>query len=462
MKRLSTPQALVSACALLEAHCGLVLAPSQALAETLAERLRATGRTVDDYLAFVAVPAGRDELQALASPLTIGESYFLRHEAQWRALFEALPARLRAGRPLRVLSAGCSTGEEPYSLAMLAHEQLPDGAFAPIMAVDLSSAAIARARRACYSAWSLRALTLERVRRYFTPLADGFQLAPELMARVQFEARNALAPDATFWRAGAFDVILCRNVLIYFSEPAKQRLLERFATALAPGGILLLGPAESPRGLCGAFALRQGHEAFYYERDEAPSPPFAEALEGSTERLARLFSRQAELALAPHAADPLAPVRSLLAQERFAAAMVALDALPEEVSTMAAARLLRASALLNQGRAEEALALCEALGDRAEACHLSALCLEHRGDLEGAIARDERAIALEPRFALPRMHLARLARRLGRPARAQLERALGLIATESPDRLVPFAGGFSRAMLMQLCQAELRLCRGES
>ncbi|HEY9723353.1 MAG TPA: CheR family methyltransferase, partial [Oscillatoriaceae cyanobacterium] len=465
MTLLSSAEALAPVCALLEERFGLVLEPSTTMVEALASRMRSTGRDRSAYLDLVGSPAGRDELHALAMPLTNGESYFFRHEAQLRALIEvALPERMRSGKPLRILSAGCSTGEEPYSLAMLAAEQLPDDAV--IEAIDLSREAIAQARRARYTAWSLRALSPERIRRHFQLVDGHYQLVAAIADRVRFEVRNLLDGDAQFWRPGAFDVIVCRNVSIYFSDPAKHRLLERFARALAPGGFLFLGPAESPRGISSAFRLRQSHETFYYQRGEADAPVLpAEPLDAATERIERLSSRRAELAQAPCTADPLAPVRDLLEQERYADAVSALETLPATVAARPSARLLLASARLNQGQSHEALALCEELkgsGDvSAEAFHLCALCLEQTGDFEGAIAQDERAIGLAPRFALPRMHLARLARRLGRPGRAQLEKALSLLVSEPPERLVPFAGGFTRAMLMQLCQAELRLCRGE-
>jgi chemotaxis protein methyltransferase CheR len=148
-------------------------------------------------------------------------------------------------RPLRLLSAGCSSGEEPYSLAIALHDAgLPlAGRSWEIDACDLNPERIGRAREGIYDETSLRACDPETRRRYFTAQDGRFRLKDRYRAGVRFFQSNLLAPGFTL--EPPYDVILCRNLLIYFCDSAFERLIGLFARSLAPGGYLLLGHSES-------------------------------------------------------------------------------------------------------------------------------------------------------------------------------------------------------------------------
>ncbi|MFL5274297.1 MAG: CheR family methyltransferase, partial [Anaeromyxobacteraceae bacterium] len=218
------------------------------VAAAVGERLAHLGLDVDAYLARVASTAGRPELGELARRLTVGETYFFRNGNDLRALVElVLPdrARARAGaRRLRILSAACSSGEEPYTLAMLARD-IPAlaGWDVSIHAFDVNPAAIERAVAARYSTWSLRQTPPEVEARHFRRDGSEYRLEDAIREMVSFEERNLLEDDPRFWASGAFDVVFCRNVLMYFAPETTRRVVARIAGSLAPGGYLFLGHA---------------------------------------------------------------------------------------------------------------------------------------------------------------------------------------------------------------------------
>ena len=479
------------------------------LADVAAQRLEALGApSFDGYVARL-VAGDPGEIRALAERLTVGETYFFRNRADLDAFVHAvLPARLEtrgADQTLRVLSAGCSSGEEPYTLAMLARG-VPAlaGWDVRIHAIDVNPAAIARARGARYGEWSLRQTTADDRARFFRGGRGAVRVVDDVRRLVTFEERNLVDDDPVFWRDGAFDVIFCRNVLMYFSPEVVRRIVARFSRALVPGGFLFLGHAETLRGVSTAFHLRHGHETFYYQRrgglgdedaavlapattptrarahpaDAAPEPhaEWVEAIRSASERVARLTAggaaRPAAKPVEPpaHAASsgraPAAAAYELLAQERFGDALVALGGEALEAETDVDALLLRAVLLTISGDPAEAERVCGrllALDElNAEAHYVMALCREHTGDLAGASNHDHYALYLDPTFAMPRLHLGLMASRAGQPeaARRELARAQVLLAAEDGSRLLLLGGGFRREALAALCAAELRTCGG--
>ena len=245
--------------ALIAERLGLACADWQAerLPSLLRERVR-KGQFdgPDAYLDQLASPdASPKELGALAEQLTVGETYFFREHRQIDALFHvAVPDLLRrrqAGAPLRFLSAGCSSGEEAYTLALAIRQHSDDvGPLnATILGIDMNPAALKKARQGSYSVWSLRA-TPDRIRdKWFVPSGDGFRLRPEIRSMVTFEQRNLLTEDISFWKPGAFDVIFCRNVTIYFSSETTRAVVARIERSMVPGGFLFLGHSETLRGI---------------------------------------------------------------------------------------------------------------------------------------------------------------------------------------------------------------------
>ncbi len=460
--------------AVVEKRLGLV--PASSMKEELATLLEelAPRRQWEAYLSKLeSATAGDAELRSLAERLTVGETYFFRHQAQLEALVEdVLPIVQRDGRSVRVLSAGCSTGEEAYSLAMLARESARvDASRLFITGVDLNPRAIERARRAHYSPWALRVTPGPLRERWFVALPGSeFALRPEVRDSVLFEERNLLDADSGFWAPNSFDVILFRNVLIYFSPEAARRTIARIEQALTPGGFLFLGPSETLRGLSDSFDVVQAGEAFYFQRGRGPSGTVrARPLTLPPLPLVPTAARAADVT-PPKPVEPIHKLEGtarawrLLEEERYAEARALLETLPAHEREHSLMRLLQAALHLQAGLFREAERLGKALAESgaqgAAAHYLLGLCREHAGDTARARASYERAVHLEPTFALGHLRLGMLARREGSPtaARVALRLALTLLAHEQPVHLMLFGGGFGRHGLMQVCQRELWAC----
>ncbi len=210
----------------------------------LARRLRALRiGSFDDYLRFLELEPA--EWEHCTNALTTNVTSFFREAHHFDTL--AAHARAHAGaQPYRVWSAGCSTGEEPYSIAMCLAEARADGRF-EVLASDLDTQVIAHARAGVYSLESVAKMTPERQRRFFLRGVGRFEgqarVRPELAAHVEFRRLNLM--DREWPVVPALDAIFCRNVMIYFDKPTQRGLIERFARLLRPSGLFFAGHAES-------------------------------------------------------------------------------------------------------------------------------------------------------------------------------------------------------------------------
>jgi len=424
--------------------------------------------SVSTYLARVEA-ADAEEMRALVTEVSVGETYFFRHSEQCQAYADLIVALVAQRGHVRVLSAGCSSGEEPYTLAMLARERLDDPRAVSIHAFDFNPAALVRCANARYSRWALRATSEQQERRWFVPHGREVELVPEIKRAVAFSEANLLTDGA--WTSEQWDLIFCRNVTMYFSDPRAEQAIGRLVRSLTPGGYLFLGHAETLRERPFELELCHSHGTFYYRRGGPPiqlSPPAART--EWIDDIARASQRVSSLvttALAPTPTapgDPLAAIRTLLGEERFAEATDALAQLPAAIARDREAQLYGAIVDAHTGAAARAEATCRELlvvaPLEARAHYLLALCRSGE-DVLGAEHHAREALALAPRFAMASIQLAFLLRRAGarEQAAAELVRAIALIEIEDPDRLALFSGGFSRTALIELCRGELARSR---
>jgi chemotaxis protein methyltransferase CheR len=199
--------------------------------------------TFAEYLNTVEAEGGQ-EMVKLIDLLTTNKTDFFREIAHFEYLQQHIVPRIAAsGRPMRVWSAGCSSGEEPYTLSMVLHDVLPARHDFRILATDISTQVVATARKGEYTAAQLSDVSPERRAKWFTPTPDGGGSATmALRAPIRFAHLNLMAP----WpMSGPFDLILCRNVMIYFDKPTITTLVNRFHDLLTPGGHLFIGHSES-------------------------------------------------------------------------------------------------------------------------------------------------------------------------------------------------------------------------
>ncbi|HXJ85951.1 MAG TPA: protein-glutamate O-methyltransferase CheR [Candidatus Binatia bacterium] len=229
-----------------------------------------------EYFEHLTLRATRQtELIALLNEITIGETCFFRSPPQLDALRQIiLPKIMRAKetlpvRRLRVLSAGCSTGEEPYTLSMVVQEELQRarGWNVEILATDLNEHSLARARDATYGAYSTRYVPLHYQQKHFIPAGDELQVHPSVRKCVTFRRLN-LSDDADMAFMKGMDLIFCCNVLIYFDCVSKRRVIAHFYRSLLPHGYLFLGQTESLYGVNDQFRLIHLPGATAYVRSD--------------------------------------------------------------------------------------------------------------------------------------------------------------------------------------------------
>lgn len=247
--------------ALLEARAGQQLGAGRgwridtALKPLLAE---IGADTLDELASRVLDGRHPDLADRAVDAMLNGETSFFRDPQVFEAMTGALAGMASQHRP-RIWSAGCSTGQEALSLAMLWAER--GGTMPEIVATDLSESAIARARTGRYNQFEIqRGLSMGRMIRWFENKADNWVARPELLRLVSYRRQNLLAETGP---SGQFDVVLCRNLLFYLAPAARRRALEQLAGALRPGGVLVLGAGETVIGQSDAFQPSQRHRGLY-------------------------------------------------------------------------------------------------------------------------------------------------------------------------------------------------------
>ncbi|HEY0001212.1 MAG TPA: protein-glutamate O-methyltransferase CheR, partial [Actinoplanes sp.] len=289
------------------------------LGKLLDERAAEHRLSVPDYLNRLDARPWTDEMTELVERLSITETYFFRHGEQFRALREeALPERAAARsaqRVLRMLSVACSSGEEAYTLAIVGRQVRPDPDWIiDVVGIDANQQMLRKAAAGWYAGWSLRE-TPDAVRhRWFQPGEGGYHVVEEIRRLTQFRQHNVADEDATLWRPEQYDVIFCRNLLMYLTAGAAEALIAKMTAALAPGGFLFLGHTDSLGSEPAGLELRHTHHTFYYRRLGGPEPvPGADTAAGATE------ADRDEPAAAEQ--DPYNRALALLREERFADAL---------------------------------------------------------------------------------------------------------------------------------------------
>jgi chemotaxis protein methyltransferase CheR len=446
---------LVGLAALLKERVGLHIRADghSALKIALAARLDELRDCVPDaaaYLDLLHSDDGDDELRRLLPLVTVGKTSFFRDERQFRALEALLPDLLQraqaGGRRVAIWSAGCATGEEPYSIAMTAAEAGAEPGDLELLATDVNPEAVAFAAHGGYEPRRVRDIPAPLLGRHFDRDDEHYRVRVHLR-RLIAAIRTHNLVSAVFPRPGdgGWDVIFCRNVIIYFDTPTTQQVLTQFHNALAPGGYLFLGYSESLFRLFEGFELTEVAGAFVYRRPETSvratprPPPRARAVPSSPPPVRHLdvrpppptwwrpappvpaSARWDEEGRArptpPAGSPPLAPQEfidgavALFAEGRFGAARELLERMLDVRGEDLAVRLTLANlyGVLRQP-------------DAASECYLAALKIEPlsaeahlfygvhlltQSDADGAALELSRALFLDPDLTLAHYYLGR-------------------------------------------------------
>lgn len=413
----------------------------------------------ESYLNWLAtLPEDNPGWRRLAGYLTVGETYFFRDRSCFEALEqEVLPALIATRGSegilrLRLWSAGCATGEEPYSLAILLDRLLPDGPewAVTILATDINPDALESARIGVYRKWSLRETSSSILERYFLRRAgDTFEVDPRIRKMVTFAPLN-LAEDgypAMVTNTSVMDLILCRNVLMYFTREAQGAAAARLRMALVTGGWLVVSPVEASADLLHPLVPVNLPGSIFYRKLLASSqiePPSCHRELPAADR-----------PLPPPSVDELEHLLPLPSPVNSRAEVQA--GAPPDVEAL----LRHARTLADQGNLEEARRVCGAAvaQDRLdpEAPLLLAAIFQEMGEIPSALEALRRTLYLSPGSAPAHFLLGSLLRRKGEHARAKrcMETVMNLLSGRPRDEVVSGGDGLTAGRLLETARLYL-------
>jgi len=406
---------------------------------------------LDDYCHILTKPSPkRDaEWEALAASLTVPETHFFRDQGQVEVLrsriLPDLIARNAESRSLRLWSAGCSSGEEPYSLAIMVDELIPDkrGWDILIIGTDINPQIIERARRGVYTKWSFRTVDPDNLKGYFKTKGTGWQLDERVRDMVTLRTGNLVRDPFPSWGSGlhGMDLIVCRNVFIYFAPSAVSAVLRKFVATLSPGGYLITGHGELWAQSITQLTTKVFPDSVVYQRSDkahlrtvnstihAPAKPSAHA--GSGRSAVRTDDGQA-IKTPPNRAQVMQDPSSKNGAGKNGDSDLSADPhhgdSEQEICTNGgshdnvAVYCLKAQELADQGEYEQAIGQCHqaikmdafAVAPYVTLAHIA----QDKGDLEGAKGFFDKAIYLSPTTISAYLELGWLYQREGDAKRA--------------------------------------------
>ena len=443
---------------------------------------------------LLSSPLSRRQIEVLACHLTVGETYFFREKAAFepietRILPELVPERGHEGVPIRIWSAGCASGEEPYSIAIsLARMIGPEAARrVTILATDINPRSLGKAAAGVYGDWSFRDAPPHLRENYFGKQGHRYAILPRIKRQILFSFLN-LAEDAYPSLAtgtNAMDVIFCRNVLMYFSPEQARKVVQKFSRCLVDGGWLIVSPCEASAEVFSEFnAVHFPGVILYRKRADAVVRTvgwFTEPVPVRSERQHLVESSTSLVgkedvyppALEPfdlEAAEPTVPqpassgfkaASSLHAEGHFAQAAEVLESGENRTIQDPEAMALAARVFANQGKLGEALVQCEQAIEKdkvhAGYHYLRATILLERGARDEARQALKRTLYLDPDFVLAHLALANLARQQNEariPSR-HLQIARRLLSARARDEVLPESEGMTAGRLLEIVEAEL-------
>lgn len=486
--------------------------------QAVSERMIEVGMTsFDEYLDHLARQVnGTDELNHLVVSLTVGETQFYRTPEQFAALRkyilpELIEREKAGGRKLRILSAGCATGEEPYTLAILLHELLPDldSWDIRISACDINRKFLESAKKGVYGKRKIRLVDPVTLGKYFDRKGKTNWLVKDFLKdNIEWSHFNINSESfESLCHEERFDIVLCRNVLIYFKLDNLRKVVNKFHKIIRPEGYFMLGYSETLFKISDRFQSVHTPEAFFYQKTDNPTPSLAKLPDKPVpyqrdELLKALGSRPHPLAKTkpkipkkkvrrvaakksagtappPGLALPKPPpgkvsaakiamdeghlweaALELFSNERFNEARQKFDEMIEQNPCSARAHLGLGFLYANLGaedrsreHAEEAKRHDDLL---PEIYFLLALLDEKNSQFEAAIANYQRIILLSPDFAMAHFNLGNLFYKLHRhrDARREFGNTITILADDADNKSLRFSGGLSRDAVISFCEIQ--------
>jgi len=427
----------------------------------------------------------RQELQKLLQFLTVGETFFFRYHAHFSALMKAvLPELLETGKSIRLWSAGCSTGEEPYSMAMAVMEAVPDwrNRDIRILATDINNRSLKRAREGVYNTWKIRVTEKRYLERYFTRIGESYVVRDEVKSLVDFAHLNLQTVQASPHplMADGFDVIFCRNVMIYFTTATTRKVVESFAGVLKQGGFLFLGHSETLSNISTRFERHLLDGGFYYRKKVVTQP----VVDKPVPQLPPV-PKECATAVTPRQVPAMKPAEKQAAAVKTATPAESLESLYEKaVSQMEAENFPEADRLFRQvqeldplhtgamigtaliyaniGMFREALEGCNRALEiddlLPEAYFLRGLVYEMIDQEKDSFQEYRKAILLRMDFIMPHYQLGKLYFRTGqhKDGTRELKNSMKLLEKVRRESIIPFSGGLSREVFLEQLRQEIQ------
>jgi chemotaxis protein methyltransferase CheR len=474
---------------LIEKHTGIVFTQEKRrdVAMKLADLTHVGGKASSGFELVHAAKSSDVALQRIINRLTIGESYFFRNRPHFDALKEQiLPAIIEANsrtRRLNIWCAGCAGGEEPYSVAILLREAFPklEHWNIHILATDINTDFIAKARQGVYSRWSFRGVEEELIERYFVEEEPSkFRLVRDIVRTVEFRWFNLSAlPFTEFFGSEQFDLVLCRNVLIYFPYQLANAVVDGFAEIMVPGGYLLVGHSEAFPALAHLETVYT-NATYYYRRSipgEAGSKPASRenvmALPGigvETVIPSAPASNAVPPADSPSAATPASrasssgPPSTSVKGKRRVPSTATSQSTTQRRSAMDMDGILRSMRdLANSGKVNDAFerltALTMATGKLDYRVHfLRAIVGDQAGKLGEAVRSLKQAVFLNKKFVLGHFYLGVVHERQGdlKSAGRYFRNVLHLLESLPLEQPLEEAEGLTVGRLFEIVEARVK------
>jgi len=442
----------------------------EALQVSLLERMKFRGiESYEDYLDYALSESSLSELKHLLDLVTVNETHFFRNPAHMKALRERiLPeiSRRPDKKTLSVWSAGCATGEEPYSIAIVLMETRPlcPGWRFELVGTDISQAALDAAKQGVYRERSLRGLDERTVRTYFRRQGLLYRVRESVKDAVQLRFSNLTESVMTPVLSDRWDIIFCRNVMIYFSAETRATVVDRLHELLDGDGYFFLGHSESLFGVHEGYRLEELDGCFVYRPASRQETDAAASKRVRGRR--KPLGEESDLGAAERAERPAAALEEepssipALTQEDEREAEVEFG-LPEAKGQVKD-DLVRALAWINRSKNGEAARLCRKVlskaPDCAEAHFLLGVVQSEQGSEDRAILHFNAAIGLDPNLVMSLFQRAESEARMGRikQARESYRGALRTLRHVHRDAPVRFGGGLTAGLLVATCGRKLR------
>ncbi len=478
------------------AHSGLHFSHrnNRILEQGLHRRMSAVGvasyTAYHDYLLHYS--ESRNELKKLLSLVTVSETSFFRYSNHRNAFVNQLIPDIieqrRHSKTMRIWSAGCSTGEEPYGIAMLLAEHFPElaGWTVEILATDINKRSLRAAREGIYGKRSVRLVEENYLKKYFTQIGGLHVVSSEVKNCVRFDYLNLKDENFPSLHNNTigFDIIFCRNVMIYFEPETTRQIVNKFADCLTPGGYLLLGHSETLQNVTNRFERRQWERAFYYQLPPDKKPAVELRSSGSTatvdpsvpgnrpvvkggcsEPEHKKVTRQVQLQLKAEKKELteafFETARMNFNREEFFAAEEGYSAVlalePDHLGALIGCGLSTA----NRGDYDTARKFCARAEKVDDLCpdiyFLRGMICDMESKPAEAVVEYQKVLWLDPCFIVAHYALSHLHRQTGdlSTSRRALQNAVRCLEKTAPSTRVHLSGGMTREVFLELCRNDL-------